>query len=103
MDTFNVSTLFRVPGGFVPVPAVPIRERSTDVVEPYYQGVSRLYLLSEQYYGNPHYEQLLLLANPEWLSEFDIPDGTFLRIPFPLVDALQEVYEFARQWRLANQ
>ncbi len=100
MDSFNVSALFRVPGQYTPVPVVTIRERETDIIEPYYQGVSRLYLLSDQYYGNPHYEQLILLANPEWLSEFDIPDGTLLRLPYPLVDALQEVYETARQWRL---
>jgi hypothetical protein len=98
-DVFNTSNLFRSPGdAFRPVPFAPVRERGSDVPVPYYQGVSRLFALSQQYYGSPDYEQLILLANPEWLSEHDIPDGTMLRVPFPLEDALHELATAQGTW-----
>lgn len=97
-DVFNTSNLFPSAGAFAPVPFVTIAPRLTDIVEPYYPGVSRLYLISDLVYGSPHFEQLLLLANPEWLSEHDIPDGTLLRIPFPLEDALQDIASFQTNW-----
>jgi hypothetical protein len=36
------------------------------------------------------YDWLILYANPDYLIEFDIPDGTIIRIPFPLERALSE-------------
>lgn len=36
------------------------------------------------YYGNPFFDFFISLANPDYLSEWDIPDGTLIRIPFPL-------------------
>lgn len=93
MALFNLSTLFGVPVGspFLPVPFVVISERATDIPVPYYQGISRLYLISADYYGSAHYEQLILQANPEWVSEHDIPDATMLRLPYPLDAVLQEL------------
>ena len=40
--------------------------------------------LSQQYYGTPYMDWIILWANSEFISEFDIPDGTTIRIPFPL-------------------
>lgn len=103
MNSFNFSNLFRSRADdFLPIPFSGISERNTDIPVPYYQGVSRLYLLSEEYYGSPDHEQLILLANPEWLSEHDIVDGTMLRIPFPLEAALFELANYQANW-LRNQ
>jgi len=45
---------------------------------------SRMDKLSQQYYGTPYMDWVILWANPEFISEFDIPDGTTIRVPFPL-------------------
>lgn len=99
MKTFNVGNFFQSAGGFLPVPFVEIRERGTDIPVPYYQGVSRLYNLSVAHYGDPTYGQLILLANPEWVDEFDIPDGSMLRIPYPLEAALGDVVQAQTEWQ----
>jgi hypothetical protein len=44
---------------------------------------NRLDKLSQTYYNNPFYDFLILYANG-YMSEFDIPDGQLIRIPFPL-------------------
>jgi hypothetical protein len=40
--------------------------------------------ISQKYYNSPFYDYLLIYANTEYLSEFDIPEGALIRIPFPL-------------------
>lgn len=76
---------FRV-NGQVSVPCgVKIAPKSTDMFETYQRGSSRLDLISYDYYGDPSYGWLILMANPELPSmEFEIPNGTILRIPYPL-------------------
>jgi hypothetical protein len=100
MALFNLSEIFGTPAGapFLPVPFMAIPERATDIPVPYYKGLSRLYLLSNDYYGSPHYEQLLLQANPDWVSEHDIPDGTMLRLPYPLDAVLQDLAALQSSW-----
>ena len=48
---------------------------------------------AQKYYGNPFYDFLILYANG-YMSEFDIPDGTLIRIPFPLAKVKAD-YEIA--------
>ena len=55
---------------------------------------NRMDKLSAKYYGNPFYDFLILLANPQFSSEFDIEDGTIIRIPFPISKAIAD-YEAA--------
>ena len=43
-----------------------------------------------QYYNNPYYGVLILMANPSLATiEFDIEDGKTIRIPYPLESALE--------------
>jgi len=35
--------------------------------------------------------RLILWANEQYFMEFDIPDNTVIRVPWPLQDALNEV------------
>lgn len=66
-------------------PSVKIEPKSTDFFETYIKGVTRLDLLSYDYYGDAGYDWLILMANPELGNlEFEIPDGATLRIPYPL-------------------
>jgi hypothetical protein len=69
---------------FVPIPVSP-----SDKYEEWVLGRSRLDKLSKKYYDNPFYDFLILYANPQFISEFDIADGYVLRIPFPLSTARQ--------------
>ena len=75
-------TIDRMP--FVPIPPSP-----SDKYEEWVLGRSRLDKLSKKYYDNPFYDFLILYANPQFISEFDIVDGYVLRIPFPLSTARQ--------------
>lgn len=83
---------FRVDGK-VKIPFfVPIVKKNTDYFEPYKRGMSRLDLISYDYYGDSNYDWLILMANPEVGGiEFDIPDGTILRIPYPLDITLENL------------
>lgn len=80
---------FRENGEMKPVPGITIPTDSSDKSAVYKQGVSRLDKLSNMYYNNPYSGWLILAANPEYGGlEFNIPDMTPLRIPFPYDSAI---------------
>lgn len=70
------------------MPFVDIPVSQSDKYETWNSSFSRLDKLSQKYYGNPLYDFLILYANGEYLSQFDIPDGALIRIPFPLGKAI---------------
>lgn len=71
------------------VPFVEIPIRSTDEYCTYEIGKTRFDRLSYKYYGDPRYGWLILQSNPNISSfEFEIPNGTVLRIPMPLETVL---------------
>lgn len=85
---------FRINGQVLVPPFVKIRPKSTDFFETYHRGITRLDLVSYDYYGDPGYDWLILMANPDLGNlEFEIPDGALLRIPYPL-DATIEGYNY---------
>ena len=43
----------------------------------------RLDKTSQKYYGSPFYDFFILYANPEYINEWEIPEGAIVRIPFP--------------------
>ena len=76
---------FRSNGGVCVPPGITIPKKSTDFYETYVRGITRLDLVSYDYYGDPGYDWLILMANPDLGNmEFEIPDGAVIRIPFPL-------------------
>ncbi len=77
-------------GTLEPQPFVEISISPTDKYEYWNLGFSRYDKLSEKYYGSPFYDCLIMMANPEHLNEFDIPDDSLIRIPFPLNRAKSE-------------
>ena len=90
MATYNRYSRFLVNGQYKIVPSIPIPEKSTDYMEIYEQGKTRLDLISYKYYGDANYDWLIMMANPQYGSmEFDIPNGTVLRIPYPLNTTLE--------------
>ena len=95
-DRYNA---FRTSGNVFIPPHVKIQPKSTDFFEEYHRGVTRLDLVSYDYYGDPGYDWLILLANPDLGNlEFEIPDGSLVRIPYPLNITLegsnQEIEKF---------
>jgi len=66
------------------MPFVKLPVNSSDKYEYWNSEFSRMDKLSQKYYGNPFYDFLILYANGNYVSEFDIPDGALIRIPFPL-------------------
>lgn len=69
-------------------PYVNIPVSPADKYEAWHDGFSRMDLLSNKFYNNPLYDFIIMYANPQFISEFDIPDGTVIRIPFPLSRAI---------------
>jgi len=65
------------------MPFVQLPANASDKYENWNTEFSRLDKLSQKYYGNPFYDFLILYANG-YMTEFDIPDGELIRIPFPL-------------------
>ena len=86
-DRYNA---FRTSGKIFIPPHIKIQPKSTDFFEEYHRGTTRLDLVSYDYYGDPGYDWLILLANPDLGNlEFEIPDGSLVRIPYPLNQTLE--------------
>jgi hypothetical protein len=81
---------FRENGEMKPLPGIKIPESSSDLFALYKKGQTRLDKISNSYYNNPYNGWLIMLANPEFGGlEFNIPDMTSLRVPYPLEDGIQ--------------
>lgn len=91
METFDRYAMFREEGTINIVPQITLNVKDSDFYETYRLGISRLDRISYDYYGDANYDWLILMANPELPSmEFEIPDNTSLRIPYPLEVTLSE-------------
>ena len=82
------------------VPFIKIPKKNTDYYEYYELGKSRLDLLSYKYYNDPNYDWLILQANPEYGSlEFNIPNKSLLRIPYPLESTMSQYYADVEKYK----
>ena len=86
-DYNRYSILKIVNGSVQTMPFVKLPTNPTDKFEYWNTEFSRMDKLSLKYYGNPFYDFLIMLANQEYVNEFDIMDGALIRIPFPLAKA----------------
>ena len=91
MATYNRYDRFIENGTMKLVPFIKIPIKNTDKYTYYKTNISRLDLISYQYYGDANYGWLILQANPElgWY-EYLIPNNTRLRIPYPLSTTLTQ-------------
>jgi len=91
MDYYNRYQNFLLNGQQTVVPNVKLPSKTTDKKYVYRQGMSRLDKISYEFYNTPYFGWLIQMANPNLGSmENNIPDGTVLIIPFPLVQSLQD-------------
>ena len=94
---------FRKNGKVEIPPFVKIVEKSPDYFETYRKGSSRLDLISYDYYGDPGYDWLILMANASIANlEFEIPDNSVLRIPYPLDLTLENFNEQINRYETLN-
>jgi hypothetical protein len=90
-QNYNRYKDFVINGEQTVVPYITLPSKSTDKRYIYKIGMSRLDKVSQQYYGSPLFGWLILQANPQFMGvEWNIPDGSILTIPFPLVASLQD-------------
>lgn len=88
---FDRYNKFRNSGTNYIVPFCKIPVSDTDKYVTYRKGKSRLDVISYDIYGSSEYDWLIMQANPECGSlEYNIKDGTVLRIPFPLIETLSQ-------------
>lgn len=91
MPSYDRYSQFRQDGEISIVPYGEVPPKDTDYFEVYYHGKTRLDILSYQYYNDSNYAWLIMQANPQYGSvEFEIPDMSLLRIPYPLSQSLQD-------------
>lgn len=73
------------------MPSITIQKRSTDKSVTYNKEKNRLDTIAGIIYQDETLWKLILWANKEYFMEFDIPDNTVIRVPYPLQDVIEEV------------
>lgn len=98
---FNRYEYFSENGEHKIVPGIEIPIRSTDKFTKYKKGKDRLDKMSQEYYSTPLFGWLIMLANPTLGSlEFEIPDNSIIRVPFPLINTLQDYKKNVELYKL---
>lgn len=88
-------------GNYKIVPGIQIEIKATDKYLYFRANKDRLDKISQEYYGSPSFGWLIMMANPMIVgSEFEIPDNFLLRIPFPLVNSLQDYKRAVEMYNL---
>ena len=91
MSYYDRYSEFIVNGDYIMVPSITLDIKSSDRETVYKVGKTRMDKLSQQYYDTPYFGWLIMQANPEYGGqEWNIPDGTLIRIPHPLMTSLEE-------------
>lgn len=84
------------------IPFIKLTKKPSDL-RISWKETKRLDKVSNNVYGSPFYGWLILLANPEYGGlEFDIPEGASLRVPFPLMESLQDYQTKVDNYILQN-
>jgi hypothetical protein len=88
---YNRYSEFIVDGEQTVVPYINLPSKTTDRRYIYKIGKSRLDKVSQDFYGSPTFGWLILVANPKFGGfEWNIPDGSVLTVPYPLISSLQD-------------
>lgn len=72
------------------MPPIKISDRLTDKYVIYNSQTNRLDTIAGDIYADETFWRLILWANEQYFMEFDIPDNTVIRVPFPLQDVINE-------------
>jgi hypothetical protein len=88
---YNFYNLLKSSDTLKDMPVVSIDKRSTDKSVLYNKQRNRLDTIAGNIYQDETLWRLILWANEEYFMEFDIPDNTVIRVPYPLQDVMSEV------------
>lgn len=90
---FNFNTLLINSGqGLLDsMPPIDVDFRTTDKKVIYNKNLTRLDRLAGDIYEDETLWKIILWANPDYECEYDIPDDTIIRIPWPKNDVLSEI------------
>jgi hypothetical protein len=78
-------------GNMLSFPKVVISKRDTDKFVLYNSLKTRLDRIAYEIYNDDTYWWVILLANPDYPLEYDIPPNTVIRVPFPIADVVGEI------------
>jgi hypothetical protein len=91
MSYYDFTSKFKTNGTVKPIPFIPIPTKETDKSKLWNSANDRLDLISNDYYGHPFGDKLILLANADLgLDEFLWENGITIRIPFPYQQSLNQ-------------
>jgi len=80
---------FRFNGKISQIPNLKLPEAPSDKSIVYKLGETRLDKISDKYYNTPYCGWLVMLANGQYGGlEFNIPDQSIIRIPYPFESAI---------------
>jgi len=96
---YNFYSLLRDNDSLKNMPPITISKRSTDKSITYNSQINRLDTIAGNIYNDETLWRLILWANEQYFMEFDIPNNTVIRIPYPLQEVLSEVQEAIVQKR----
>jgi hypothetical protein len=84
MENFDRYYFAKINGNMEQLPFIELPEHPDDKYIKFIEGntKTRFDILAQKYYDNPTLGFFILMGNPEYMSEHDIPDGTIIRIPF---------------------
>jgi phage tail protein X len=89
--SYNRYERLTIDGKILRMPPIKLARRNTDYYEIYQRNMSRLDTLAYKYYNDATYWWLIMLANQDIADmEYNIPDGSRIRIPYPLKTALED-------------
>ena len=88
---YNFYSLLKDNDSLKNMPPLRIQKRSTDKSVTYNKQLNRLDTIAGNIYRDETLWRLILWANEQYFMEFDIPDNTVIRVPWPLQDVLNEV------------
>lgn len=72
------------------MPPIRFKDRVSDKYVIYNSQTNRLDTIAGEIYGDETLWRLILWSNEQYFIEFDIPDNTVIRVPYPLQDVLNE-------------
>jgi hypothetical protein len=91
--SFSRYRVFVVNGKIISIPSISIKNRETDRYVVYNYQRNRLDRIAGDIYNDETYWWVIMMANPNYYLEYDIPNETVIRVPFPLDEVL---YDFQK-------